>query len=51
MSYIEDMKAEADKRRDQAEAADDAGLKRWLLSRAEFFDRCAVDAEEDGRTD
>lgn len=51
MSYVEDMKAEADKRREQAEAADDVGLKRWLLSRAAFFDACAEDAEKDGRTD
>lgn len=51
MTYIEDMRAEADKRREQAEEADDAGLKRWLLSRAAFFDACAEDAEKEGRTD
>lgn len=47
MTYIEDMRAEADKRREQAKAADDEGLKRWLLSRAAFFDACADDAEKD----
>jgi len=45
--YVEQMKAEAAKRREQADVADDAGLKKWLLLRAAFFDRCAADAEDD----
>ena len=47
MGYVADMKAEADKRREQAEAADDEGLKRWLLSRAAYFDKCAEEADPD----
>ena len=45
--YFEQMKAEAAHRRELADAADDAGLKTWLLSRAAFFDRCAADAQDD----
>ncbi len=51
MPYVEDMRAEAAKRREQAKTADDPGLKRWLLSRAAYFEGCAADAEADGRTD
>jgi hypothetical protein len=51
MPYVADMKAEAEKRREQAAVADDNGLKAWLLKRAAYFDRCAVEAEADGRTD
>lgn len=49
MSYIDDMKGEAQSRRDQADAVDDPGLKRWLLTRAAYFDQCAVEAEASGR--
>lgn len=47
-TYVEQMRFEANKRRAMAEAADDDGLREWLLSRAEYFDRCA---DETDRTD
>lgn len=39
--YIAQMRAEADKRRAEANETKDEGLRQWLLTRAEFFDACA----------
>jgi len=45
VSYPNDMRAVAEERRAQAAATTDTGLKRWLLSRADFFEQCATEAE------
>jgi hypothetical protein len=46
VSYVEDMKAEADKRREEATLAAGEELRAWLLQRAAFFDQCAAEAEK-----
>jgi len=48
--YIAQMRAEAEKRRTQAAEADDEGLRRWLLQRANFFDKCADDRAAEAAT-
>lgn len=49
-AYIAAMRAEAEKRRVEAAQASDKGLRKWLLSRAEFFDACANDREAEEKT-
>ena len=46
-TYVADMRAEATQRREQAASAEAKGLKKWLLSRAAFFDQCADEAEKE----
>lgn len=47
--YIAQMRAEAAKRRTQAAEADDEGLRRWLLKRADFFDNRANERASEAR--
>ncbi len=48
--YIAQMRAEAEKRRSEANEADDEGLRRWLLKRAEFFDTCADERASEAKS-